>query len=74
MLKSISGCKTAGNSKWLILSHGDGDGIVNHSIASGVPEKAPYEMINQFFHVFFSKATLLPQHTKSYESLLTDLF
>ena len=21
-------------------SHGDGDGIVNHSIASGVPEKA----------------------------------
>ena len=40
--------------------HGDGDGIVNHSISSGVPEKAPYEMINQFFHVFFSKSNIAP--------------
>jgi len=37
-----------------------GDGIVNHSITSGVPERAPYEMINQFFHVFFSKSNIAP--------------
>ena len=41
-------------------SHGDGDGIVNHRIASGMPEKAPYEIIDQFFHVFFSKSNIAP--------------